>query len=117
MPTHDNIPEDISPAPPVPAPPEAKPPQGGWQRYRFLIICGLVLAFIIYIFAAKESRMVEQATPPGQIVAKNLEIELKSQPGVLRLEPGLKALATHPAPGGSVEGGGPAPARDSTRSR
>ena len=110
MPTHDNTPEDLSPAPPVPAPPEAKPPQEGWQRYRFLIICGLVLAFIIYIFAAKESRMVEQATPPGQIVAKNLEIELKTQPGVLRLEPGLKALATHPAPGGSGEGGGPAPA-------
>jgi hypothetical protein len=110
MPTHDNIPEDNSPAPPVPASSEAKPPQGGWQRYRFLIICSLVLAFIIYIFAAKESRMVEQATPPGQIVAKNLEIELKTQPGVLRLEPGLKALATHPAPGGSGEGGGPAPA-------
>ena len=109
MPTHNNTPEDITPTPPVPAPPEAKPPQEGWRRYRFLIICGLVLAFIVYIFAAKESRLVEQATPPGKIVAKNLEMEQKSQPGILKLEPGSKHLTPTPprqAGGGSWTGTG-----------
>ncbi len=109
MPTPNNTPEDFTSTPPVPAPPEAKP-QEGWRRYRFLIICGVVLAFIIYIFAAKKSMLVEQATPPGQIVAKNLEVEQKSLPGILKLEPGLKPPEIHSTPGKAMEGVKPEPA-------
>ncbi len=75
-----------------------------------LIICAVVLAFIIYIFAAKESRWVEQATPPGKIVAKHLELEPKPFTGILKSEPGTQPPETLPTPGRSVEGVGPAPA-------
>ena len=70
MPISNHNQEDQTPLPAVAEPTEAKPPQGGWRRYRALIICGLILAFIIYIFAAKEYQGVEQASSPAKIVAK-----------------------------------------------
>jgi hypothetical protein len=68
---------------PVTTAPESKPPQEGWRRYRLLIIFGLILLFIVYIFAAKEYQVVEQATSPAKIVAKKMEVERKPLPGVL----------------------------------
>jgi hypothetical protein len=100
---NQNTPEEQTPMPPVATTPEAGPPQEGWRRYRLFIILGLVLAFIVYIFAARESKLVEQATPPGQIVAKNLEMEQKSLTGVLKLETGPKLSETHPAPDKQAE--------------
>ena len=77
---------------PLPAPPEpaTKPPQEGWRRHRLLIILSLILLFIIYLFAAKEYQVVEQATPPGKIAAKQMEVDRKPLPGVLNLEPKVK---------------------------
>ena len=77
------------PAPPEPA---TKPPQEGWRRHRLLIILSLILLFIIYLFAAKEYQVVEQATPPGKIV------ERKPLPGVLNLEPKVKPDETPTIP-------------------
>ncbi len=57
--------EKQEPQLPVAASPETKPPKEGWRRYRMLIILGMILIFIIYIFTAKEYQVVEQATPPG----------------------------------------------------
>lgn len=70
---NQNTQEDKIINPPVESQPNAKPAPSGWRRHRLLIILGLILVFIIYIFAAKEYHTVEQATPPGKIVAKQME--------------------------------------------
>ena len=98
---------------PVATEPAAKPPQEGWRRHRMLIILGLILLFIVYIFAAKEYQVVEQATPPGKIVAKKMDSDQKPLPGVLNLEPKVKpddtaAIPAEPTP---VIEPAPAPAK------
>jgi hypothetical protein len=88
---NQKTPEDTTANSPVPAKPTAKPPQEGWRRYRVLIILALVLVFIVYIFAAKEYRAAEQATPPGKIVAKQLE----PPAGALKFDSQLKSADRH----------------------
>ena len=95
--------EKQDPLLPVAAEPATKPPKEGWRRHRMLIILGLILIFIIYIFAAKEYQVVELATPPGRIVAKKMDVDQKPLPGVLNLEPRSKpgdipAMPDKPAP-------------------
>ena len=51
---------------PMPAS-ETKPPKKGWRQYRMVIILGLILLFMVYIFAAKEYGIVEQSTPREQL--------------------------------------------------
>jgi len=99
----DNLPEEISP-PPLPVPRKPTPPEEEWSRYRLLIICALVLVFFIYIFSAKESKRVQQTTPPGSLVNKTLDLSPLPQPGERRTGPEQGAPATVPPPGGVSEG-------------
>jgi hypothetical protein len=105
MPNSNHNPEDQTPLPAVAAPTEATPQPGRWRRHRALIICGLVLAFIVYIFAAREYQGVEQASSPAKIVAKSLE---KPLTGILKAEPNSKA-GIPAGPGSPEEGGGGLP--------
>ena len=107
MPNPNNAPEETTP--PVPAPLEVQSPQEGWRRHRLLIICGVVLAFIIYIFAARESKQIQQTTPPGEIVAKTLEMDKQPLKGLPMAELGLKLPETAQAPDRPAEGYAPAP--------
>jgi hypothetical protein len=77
-----------------------------------LIICVVILAFIMYIFAAKESKWVEQATPPGKIVAKSLEMEKQPVPGLHKAEPSSQLPGAHSTPGGPEESSAPVRAEE-----
>jgi hypothetical protein len=101
MPNSQNNLKDQTPPPAVAEPIKAAPASGGWRQHRLLIIFGLVLAFFVYIFAAKEYQGVEQVAPPGKIVAKSME---KPLIGILKSEPGAKSDLL-PGPGSPEEPG------------
>ena len=93
---------------PMPAS-ETKPPKKGWRQYRMVIILGLILLFMVYIFAAKEYRRVEQSTPPGAIVAKQIDLEKKPLAGVLHGESKSKSDDRGTIPDKPVEATVPSP--------
>lgn len=102
--------EEHSETPSAPALPEDPSPRQDWRRYRVLIICGLILVFIGYIFAAREYAGVEQATAPGKIVAKTLEMEHEKDSGILKLRVGSDRAPASSLPAAGPESAGPAPA-------
>jgi hypothetical protein len=83
---NQKTPEDTTANPLAPATPTAQPPMQGWRRYRIFILLAVVLAFVVYIFTAKEYRMAQQETSPAKIVAKTLELEPRPLPGSIHLD-------------------------------
>jgi hypothetical protein len=100
--------EDTTATPPAPVTPTAEPGKQGWRRYRIFIILAVVLVFMVYIFTAKEYRVVHQETSPAKIVAKSLELEPKPLPGSIHLDSKAKPGDT-PETEKPMEETGPAP--------
>ena len=91
---HNN--EEQAALAPVAAP--EPPVRPAWQRYRVLILCGLILLFFGYLFMARKPAGVEQATEPGAMAAKSARVESKPLAGILQLEPEPRPSLPAPAP-------------------
>ncbi len=97
--TPDEQPQQTTP----PALAPEKPTQPGWLRYRFLIIFGLILVFIVYLFLVRKPAGLELTTPPTALEEKSPKPEAKPLAGILKLD--TATPPTFPAP--------PPPSRES----